>query len=115
MRSISNISGIFINMAVLESAEMAGINFSLVLNLYSLTPFLTAILFYAAFKERLAKTHIVGMFFIFACIAITSESNTSKPSDDSGKSYISVMIPVCLALCVTVFYTSTNFLTRFFV
>jgi drug/metabolite transporter (DMT)-like permease len=65
-------------MLVLRTAELAGINFSLILNLYSLTPFLTAILFYLVFKERLAKAHILGMIFIFGCVVVTGESNSEQ-------------------------------------
>ena len=62
----------------MHTAELAHVNFSLIMNLYSLTPFITAILFYAVFKERLNKMHILGMIFIFGCILITSESNVEK-------------------------------------
>ena len=76
LRSIMSLMGLFVHMSVLRTAELAGVNFSLVLNLYSLTPFLTAVLFYAVFKENLAKPHILGMLFIFACVIVTGESNT---------------------------------------
>lgn len=76
LRSLTSIIGLFVHMSVMRTAELAGVNFSLVLNLYSLTPFLTAILFYAVFKEKLAKAHILGMLFIFGCVVVTGESNS---------------------------------------
>ena len=71
-----SLMGLFVHMSVLRTAELAGVNVSLVLNLYSLTPFLTALLFFAVFREKLAKVHIVGMLFIFACVIVTGESNS---------------------------------------
>ena len=108
-----SLMGLFVHMSVLRTAELAGVNFSLVLNLYSLTPFLTAVLFYAVFKEKLAKPHILGMLFIFACVIVTGESNTEQ--GDRAGSKISVLIPLSLALIATVFFTLTNFLSRYFV
>lgn len=113
VRSASSLGGLFIHALVLESAELAGINFSLVLNLYSLTPFLTAVMFFIFFRERLAKLHIVGMFCIFACVAITGESNKEKADTTPGN--ISILIPLVLAIVATLFYTCTNFVSRLFV
>ena len=78
VRSVLSLIGQFNHMLVLRTAELAGINFSLILNLYSLTPFLTAILFYLVFKEKLAKAHILGMLFIFGCVVVTGESNSQQ-------------------------------------
>ena len=101
------------NMLVMLSAELAGINFSLVMNLYSLTPFLMAILFFSVFKEKLGNAHIIGMIFLFACVAITGESNSEAEKPADGK--ISALIPLILALIATVNFTITNFLSRYFI
>jgi drug/metabolite transporter (DMT)-like permease len=74
-RSLMSLIGLFVHMSVLRTAELAGVNFSLILNLYSLTPFLTAVLFYAVFKEKLSRVHLLGMVFIFSCVVVTGESN----------------------------------------
>ena len=112
-RSLMSLIGLFVHMSVLRTAELAGVNFSLILNLYSLTPFLTAVLFYAVFREKLAKAHLLGMFFIFGCVVVTGESNNQAgPRTDEQ---ISVLIPLFLALTATVFFTLTNFLSRYFV
>jgi drug/metabolite transporter (DMT)-like permease len=58
--------------SVMYTAARAGLNYSLVINLYSLTPFLTAIAFYFCFKERLYQMHLIGMGLLFVCIVITS-------------------------------------------
>jgi drug/metabolite transporter (DMT)-like permease len=112
-RSVMSLMGQFMNMLVMLSAELAGINFSLVMNLYSLTPFLMAILFFSVFKEKLARAHMVGMIFIFACVLITGESNSQaeKPADAK----ISALIPLFLALLASVNFTITNFLSRYFI
>ena len=75
VRSIFSLGALFTHMAVIRTSDLADINLSLILNLYSLTPFLTAILFFIVFKERLNKLHILGMVFIFSCVIITGESN----------------------------------------
>jgi drug/metabolite transporter (DMT)-like permease len=99
-------------MLVLRTADLAGINFSLILNLYSLTPFLTAILFYLVFKEKLAKVHLLGMIFIFACVVVTGESNSEQ---EVKPGQLSVLVPLFLALSATIFFTLTNFSSRYFV
>ena len=58
--------------SVMYTAAYAGLSYSLVINLYSLTPFLTAVAFYFLFKERLFKMHLIGMGLLFVCIVITS-------------------------------------------
>lgn len=112
-RSIMSLFGQFMHMSVLRTADLASVNFSLVLNLYSLTPFLTAVLFFAVFREKLTKVHILGMAFIFACVLVTGESNNDASKRPDAK--ISVVIPLTLALLATVFFTLTNFLSRYFV
>ena len=57
---------------VMYTAALAGVNYSLVINMYSLAPFLTAIAFYLLFKETLKPFHIVGIGFLFICIVVTS-------------------------------------------
>ena len=111
IRSFFSLGGLFLHMTVLHTAERAKINFSIILNLYSLTPFLTAILFYIVFKERLTKLHVAGMFLIFGCIAITSESNCQRIQEPGE---ISIMVPICCALTATCFFTLTNFMSRYF-
>ncbi len=67
-----------VHSAVLFYSTEAGINFSLIINLYSLTPFFTAIAFFCFFKERLTRIHLIGMLFIFGCVYITSQSEKPK-------------------------------------
>ena len=57
---------------VMYTAALAGLNYSLVVNMYSLTPFLTAIAFYILFKEKLNSMHLIGIGLLFVCIIITS-------------------------------------------
>ena len=102
-------------MAVLHTADLAKINFSIILNLYSLTPFLTAILFFIVFKEKLNKLHILGMIMIFSCIVVTSESNSyGKGNIDRKDDGLNIMIPICCALIATTAFTVTNFSSRYF-
>jgi drug/metabolite transporter (DMT)-like permease len=105
--------GEFMNMLVMLSSQLAGINFSIVMNIYSLTPFLMAVLFFSVFKEKLVKTHIFGMIFLFACVLITGESNYQEEKAADAK--ISGLIPLFLALIATVNFTITNFLSRYFI
>ena len=58
--------------SVMYTAARAGFNYSLAINLYSMTPFLTAIAFYFFFKEKLNRIHLIGMGMLFVCIVITS-------------------------------------------
>ena len=60
--------------SVMYTASRAGFNYSLAVNLYSLTPFITAVAFYFIFKEKLQKLHLVGMGLLFCCIIITGHS-----------------------------------------
>jgi hypothetical protein len=61
--------------SVMYTAARAGFNYSLAINLYSMTPFLTAIAFYFVFKETLNSLHLVGMALLFVCIVITSQAS----------------------------------------
>jgi drug/metabolite transporter (DMT)-like permease len=66
-----------LKISVMYTAAKAGFNYSLAINLYSLTPFLTAVAFYILFKERLNALHLVGMALLFVCIVITSQAGGS--------------------------------------
>ena len=61
---------------VMYTAALSGLNYSLVINMYSLSPFLTALAFYLLFKEKLKPFHIAGIGLLFLCILITSRSSS---------------------------------------
>lgn len=112
-------SSYFLHAAVLYSSTLAHINFSLILNLYSMTPFLTAIAFYMMFKERLHKMHLIGMFLILGCITCTSLSQTdfskhpNPHKDPDEPKDFSVLIPIGIALLATIFFTVINVISRY--
>jgi drug/metabolite transporter (DMT)-like permease len=101
-------------MAVLETTELAGVHMSLILNLYSLTPFITAILFFIVFRERLARAHIVGMILLMCCVVITGESSHEEQEEEKTWK-LTVFVPLTLAIVGTFIFTNTNFLSRYFV
>jgi drug/metabolite transporter (DMT)-like permease len=89
-RTAAHLLSFFLHASVLYYSNEANINFSLVINLYSLTPFFTALLFFCFFNEAVNRSHMLGMFFIFSCIYITSQSTSSgqegQTSQDPGNS-----------------------------
>ena len=71
-KSLVTMSSQAMKISVMYTAACAGLSYSLVINLYSLTPFFTAIAFYFLFKEKLNSMHLIGMALLFVCIVITS-------------------------------------------
>jgi len=73
-------------MSAFYTASLAMINFSLIINLYALTPFLNSLAFYYCFRESLNKLHLIGMVLILGCITLTGmSSNESHKKDEEGK------------------------------
>ena len=72
-------------MLAFYTATLALINFSLIINLYALTPFVNSIAFYVIFKERLTKLHIIGMVLILGCIVMTGMSSKNHSEENDGK------------------------------
>ena len=105
----------FLHTSVLYYSNAANINFSLIINLYSLTAFFTAIAFYCFFHEKLTRWHIIGMLFIFSCVYITSQSDKggSVNTEDSNESHTSVMVPVTLAVIATMGFTVHSVVCRY--
>jgi drug/metabolite transporter (DMT)-like permease len=64
----------FLKIIVMYTAAQAGLHYSLVINMYSLTPFLTAAAFYFIFKERMNPIHIIGIIMLMVCIVITTKA-----------------------------------------
>lgn len=64
-----------LKISVMYTAAKAGFNYSLAINLYSMTPFLTSIAFYFLFREKLNAMHVLGMALLFVCIVITSQAS----------------------------------------
>lgn len=111
-RATVHLSIFCLHSAVLYYSSQANINFSLIINLYSLTPFFTAIAFYLFFKERLNMNHGIGMLFIFGCVYITSLSK-SEGKDAKSEPSVSVLVPVSLAICATLAFTISSSYSRF--
>lgn len=80
-RTTIHLVSFILHSSVLYYSIEANVNFSLIINLYSLTPFFTAVAFYCFFKEKLNKSHIIGMLFIFTCVYITSQSESVNSSN----------------------------------
>jgi len=103
--------------ATIYYATLAHLNFSLIINLYSLTPFFTAVAFFLLFREKLSKYHIVGMFFIFGCVYITGKSETTKKLTNTmgaqQEESVSPLIPVGMAIMSTLCFTASNSIGRF--
>lgn len=74
MRAVVSTGSDFVKFGLMYSATLANVNYSLITNLYGLTPFVTAIAFYFIFKEKLNKYHLIGMSFIFICLIILALS-----------------------------------------
>ncbi|TNV78815.1 hypothetical protein FGO68_gene5254 [Halteria grandinella] len=111
-RTMIHMISFCLHSAVLYYSSQANINFSLIINLYSLTPFFTAIAFYLFFKERLNMNHGVGMLFIFGCVYITSLSENREQSSNGA---VSVIIPVTLAITATLCFTASSTYSRFII
>jgi drug/metabolite transporter (DMT)-like permease len=62
---------------VMYTAALSGINYSLVINLYSLSPFLTSFAFYLIFQEKLKPFHLAGIALLFLCVIITGHSSSN--------------------------------------
>jgi drug/metabolite transporter (DMT)-like permease len=122
-RTAIHMTSFFLHAAVLHFSTAAHVNFSLIVNLYSLTPFFTAIAFYCFFGEKLSRVHIIGMLFIFSCVYITSMSEPSSPKTTSGDDTqaeteaeypsVPVVVPVTLAIVSTLCFTTSNTIGRY--
>ena len=73
-RAIVMMMSHILHAAVLYTSTLAQINFSLIINLYSITPFINAISFYFFFKQTLNKIYLLGMIMIMTCIVLTGLS-----------------------------------------
>jgi drug/metabolite transporter (DMT)-like permease len=114
-RTTVHIVSFFLHSGVLYYSTEANVNFSLIINLYSLTPFSTAIAFYCFFREKVNKNHGIGMFFIFACALITSQSQGALDPDTNQRASVPVYVPVTLALMATICFTMMSTIGRYVV
>lgn len=118
-RTTIHIISFILHSAVLHYSTAAQVNFSLIINLYSLTPFFTAVAFWIFFNEKLKKTHIIGMLLIFSCVYVTSQAEGNAKSNHNkaaqGSPTVSVAVPITLAIVSTLCFTTSNSLGRFFI
>lgn len=80
-------------LGVIYTESLANLNFSLISNILALTPFIVAVLFYFAYKEKLNVWYIIGIALILTCAIITSLSSSS-----TGEGSLSASVPVLLAI-----------------
>ena len=116
-RTLVHLIQFVLHSATIYYATLAHLNFSLIINLYSLTPFFTAVAFFLLFGEKLNRYHIVGMAFIFGCVYITGKGETTHKlaSTMSGQQEepVSPVIPVGMAVMSTLSFTASNSIGRF--
>lgn len=114
-RTSIHLVSFFLHSSVLYYSTEAHINFSLIINMYSLTPFFTAIAFYCFFNERLNMSHGIGMLFIFSCVYITSQSEGASRSAQStlDPPAVPVILPVTLAIISTLCFTTSSSFGRY--
>lgn len=98
---------------MLYTATLAKINYSLVLNLYSLCPFLIAIGFYLVFGERLTRFHGLGMAMMLTCVVITGESYKVKEGEDGPQNTLALLLPLALALLSALLITLSSIVSRY--
>ena len=60
--------------AVVYYSVQAGVNFSIIMTIFALTPFVTALAFRLFFKEKLAFAHFGGILLFTVCITCISFS-----------------------------------------
>ncbi len=104
-------------MLAFYTASLALINFSLIINLYALTPFVNSIAFFLVFKERLNRLHLIGMVLILGCIVLTGMSSSNKhdndKNDDIEEPKISLLVPLALGLTNTLVFVGINLISRY--
>ncbi|CDW74701.1 UNKNOWN [Stylonychia lemnae] len=116
LRSMVMLTAYFVHMAAFYTSQRAQINFSLIINIYALCPFLNSIMFYLLFKETVKKIHIIGMIIIFAAIVITSLSQDTSHHNNSNSDDVepmSIMVPIGLAALNTNMFVASNVFARF--
>ena len=117
---IKGMIGIVLNylyFAIVIASVWANVNLSIIISILALTPFFTAFGFHFFFKEKLAPYHYYGMIFMTLCVGILTNSQPAPPSEETSKGeekkYISIIVPVALALLLTLIVTFNNLTSRF--
>lgn len=98
-------------MAVQYYSLEAEINFSLVSNIFAITPFTTAIMFFAIFREKLSFIHMLGIVLISGGIVMLTQSYPSSHEKEEGK--ISILVPILFALMYSLLNSSCQAISRF--
>lgn len=100
----------------MKTAAAAHINFSLIANIYSITPFWVAVAFYFLFKEHITKIHLLGIILITTCILMTGLSAAAHHGTSAhGEPTLPVIVPLIMALVYTVALTTVSWTTRYVV
>lgn len=99
IKGFVSVVGIYLKIAVLYTATLASINYSLISNIYSLTPFLLAISFYFLYKEVLSSIHVIGIVTIITGIVLTGVGQSSTSSSDES---LSVIVPIMIAVVYSI-------------
>ncbi len=87
-------------------------NYSLITNIAALAPFMTALVFYFLFKERLDAIYLVGIVLILICAFLTTlASSVTQLASDSDETY-SPALPITLTIIATIFHAFISAMTR---
>lgn len=82
-------------------------------SIVTISVFMTAILFYFKYNEKLMLQHIIGMLLIVVCVVILSISKSNR-SLEVFEPTISIMVPIGLVIVQACIYTFNTFLVRQF-
>ena len=100
----------------------ANLNIGIAESIWSMTPFLSALLDWAIFRKRLQKYHVVGICFMISCAALVSISQlfiTTKQTviSESGEETVDdvmpIYIPILCSMMMPVFCSVFSMLTRY--
>ena len=116
LRTTVQVITVVLKILVMKTAAAAHINFSLVANIYSITPFWVAVAFYFIFKERITKIHLLGIVLITICILMTGLSSAAHHSTTTdSEASLHTIVPLVMALIYTIALTTISWTTRYVV
>mmetsp|Transcript_13573 Transcript_13573/g.13318 ORF Transcript_13573/g.13318 Transcript_13573/m.13318 type:complete len:90 (-) Transcript_13573:323-592(-) len=79
-----------------------------------INPFLTAFIFYCAFKEKLKLTQFIGMVLMTTCITINCFSQNSTALNDFDQHVESILTPVCFVIATSILFCFSNWTNRYY-
>lgn len=89
-----------------------GLNQGIVTTIFGLTPFMSAVMFYFAFKEVLNISQLIGMVFMIICIVMIGFGVSNQEDTIAENVLFSSIMAIVLALICPFFFAASGLLVR---